>query len=74
MFYQKFFWAQVKRCTIISDKHGKYELPRELSNCLRLRISGILEISGKSQNFMNATLLPSLPAKTNIFLTLPKDS
>ena len=41
MFYQKFFWAQVKRCTIISDKHGKYELPHELSNCLRLRISGI---------------------------------
>ena len=27
MFYQIFFLQQVKRCTIISNKHGIYEEP-----------------------------------------------
>ena len=37
MFYQIFLSnsPQVKRCAIITDKHGTYELPREL-NDLRL--------------------------------------
>ena len=40
MFYQIFLSAQVKRCAIITYKHGIYELPHELPNNLRLRILG----------------------------------
>ena len=32
MFYQIFFSPQVKRCAIITNKHGIYELPQELPN------------------------------------------
>ena len=35
-----FLSPQVKRCTIITYKHGIYELPHELPNDLRLRILG----------------------------------
>ena len=38
MFYQVFFSPQIKRCAIITYKHGIYELPHELSNDLRLTI------------------------------------
>ena len=51
MFYQIFFSQQVEQSAIISNKHGIYELPQELSNDLRLRILRNSEISGKSQNF-----------------------
>ena len=37
MFYQIFLSPQVKRCAIITYKHGIYELPHELQNDLRLR-------------------------------------
>ena len=37
MFYQIYHSVQVKRSTIISNKHGLYELPHELLNDLRLR-------------------------------------
>ena len=37
---------------IISNKHGIYQLPRELPNNLRLRVLGNLEISEKSLNFV----------------------
>ena len=37
MFYQIYHSVQVKWSTIISNKHGLYELPHELSNDLRLR-------------------------------------
>ena len=40
MFYQIFFSPLVKRCTIISYKHGIYEFPHKLPNDLRLRILG----------------------------------
>ena len=40
MFYQIFFSSQVKRCAIITCKHGIYELPHELPNELRLEILG----------------------------------
>ena len=40
MFYQIFLSPQVKGCTIITYKHGTYELPHELPNNLRLRILG----------------------------------
>ena len=35
MFYQIFFSPQVKRCVIITYKHGMYELPHESLNDLR---------------------------------------
>ena len=38
MFYQIFLSPQVKRWTIITYKHGIYELPDVLPNDLRLRI------------------------------------
>ena len=38
MFYQIFFAPQVKRCEIITYKHGICKLPHELLNNLRLRI------------------------------------
>ena len=40
MFYQLFLSPQAKRWAIITYKHGIYELPRKLSNGLRLRILG----------------------------------
>ena len=40
MFYQIFLSPQVKRCVIITYKHGLYEFPHELPNNLRLRILG----------------------------------
>ena len=52
MFYQIFLLPQVKRCAIITYKHGIYELPHELPNNLRLRILGNLEILGKHLNFI----------------------
>ena len=50
--YQIFFSRQVKRSVIISNKHGIYELPHELSNDVKLRILGNLERPEKSQNFL----------------------
>ena len=38
MFYQILLSLQVKRCTIITYKHGMYELPHNLPNDLRLKI------------------------------------
>ena len=38
MFYQIFLSSQVKRCAIVSNKHGIYELPHDLQNDLRLSI------------------------------------
>ena len=38
--YQVFFSPQVKQSVIISNKHGIYELPHELTNDLRLGILG----------------------------------
>ena len=52
MFYQIFLSPQVKRCAIVSNKHGIYELPHDLQNDLRLSIFVNYEISGKSQNFI----------------------
>ena len=43
-------FTKVKRCTIITYKHGISELPHELPNELRLRILGNYEISGKCLN------------------------
>ena len=35
MSYQIFFWPQVKRCAIITYKHGIYELPYQMLNDLK---------------------------------------
>ena len=43
---------QVKRCAIITDKHGIYELSHELPNDLRLRILANLEIPENCLNFI----------------------
>ena len=40
MFYQTFLSPQLKRCAIITYKHGMYELPHKLLNDLKLRILG----------------------------------
>ena len=40
MFYQTFLSPQLKRCAIITYKHGMYELPHQLLNDLKLRILG----------------------------------
>ena len=40
MFYKVFLSQQVKRCVIITYKHGIYKLPHDLPNDLRL---GMLE-------------------------------
>ena len=37
LFYQIFRSPQVKRCTVITYKHGIYELPHKLPNDLRLK-------------------------------------
>ena len=50
MFYQIFRSPKVKRCAVITYKHGAYELPHEIPNDLRLRILGNKEISGKYLN------------------------
>ena len=40
MFDQTFLSRETKRSKIISNKHGIYELPHELSNELRLTVLG----------------------------------
>ena len=40
MFDQTFLSRETKRSMIISNKHGLYELPHELSNELRLTVLG----------------------------------
>ena len=52
MFYQIFLSPQVKQWTIITDKHGTYELPHKLPNSLRFKILGNSEIPGKCLNFI----------------------
>ena len=75
MLYQIFLSPQVKRWTIITYKHGIYELLHELPNDLRLRISEDYEISGNCLNFIEFhSLVPSLPAKMNVLLILVENS
>ena len=50
MFYQIFFSPQVKRCAVITKKHGIYEMPHELPNYLKLIRKGNKEMSGKCLN------------------------
>ena len=52
MFHPILLSPQAKRWVIITYKHGIYELPHELPNDLRLRISENSEISGKCLKFI----------------------
>ena len=67
MFYQVFLSPEVKKCAVITNKHGIYELPHEFPDDLRLRILGNNERSGKCQNFKE--LYPSAHSsfKKNIY-------
>ena len=47
-----FFSRKLKRNVIITNKHGIYELLRDLPNDLRLRILGNYDTSGKPQNII----------------------
>ena len=49
MFEQISLSSQVERSMIISNKHGIYELPHELSSNLKLGILGNIK---KTQNFV----------------------
>ena len=64
MFYQIFLSPQVKRWAIITYKHGIYELPHELPNDLRLKISGRVKIS------YNDSPAPSPPPEMKVWLIL----
>ena len=78
MFHEIFFSPQVKRCAIITYKHGIYELPHELPNDLRLRILGnikkVLKPQESLQTLKSDSLVPSLSAKNKILLILAKTS
>ena len=45
MFYQTFLSAQVKRCAIITCKHGIYEFPNKVPNDFRLMCAVFLSKS-----------------------------
>ena len=47
-----FSFTTSERCASITYKHGMYELPRELTNDLRLKILVNYEISGKCLNLI----------------------
>ena len=48
MLYQIFFSPQVKRNMIISNKHGIYELPHELTNDVKPAAGGALPTQEES--------------------------
>ena len=52
MFYQILLSPEVKRCAIITYKHGIYESPHALPKYLRLRILGNYKILGNCLNFI----------------------
>ena len=72
MFYQIFLSPQVKRCAIITYKHGIYDLSHELPNNLRLRILENYKILEKSQTPENDNPVPIPPAKVKILPMLVK--
>ena len=66
MFFQTSLSPQVKRCMIITYKHGTYELPHELPNDFRLRILG------KCLNFIEWQPSAQSPRKNEIFVNTSK--
>ena len=74
MFYQFFLSPQVKRSVIISNKHGVHELPHELPDNLKLRISGNKENLGKSQNLLELQTSAKTISQNEIFFNASKNS
>ena len=72
MFQQIFLSPKVKRCTIITYKHGMFELPHELPNDIRLRKLG--NTRKVPQLHENNSLVPIPHAKIQILLVLAKNS
>ena len=72
MFYQTFLSPQVKRCGIITNKHGIYELPDELPNNLGFRTLGNLDTSGECLNPHNDKPAPSPPRQIENFVNASK--
>ena len=73
MFCQIFLSPQVKRCAIITHKHGIYQLPHELPNGLRFRILGNQEVSGKCLNPKNDSLVSThSPCQNENFINTSK--
>ena len=73
-FYQIFFSPQVEQCAITTYKHGIYELPHELSNDLRLRISGNQEIPRKFENLIERQPSAHSPCQNENFVNTSKKS
>ena len=71
MFYQIFLSLEVKRCAIISYKHGIYELSHELPNDLRLRKLGN---RGKVSKFHRMTAKCQSSCQIEILLIVAKKS
>ena len=67
MFYQTFLSPQVKRCAIITYKHGIYELPHKLPNDLRLRKLGNIRRVPKPHR-----MIPQRPCQIENFVNAGK--
>ena len=76
MFYVIFLSLQVKRCAIITYKHGIYEFAHELPNDLRLRkLRNIRKLIKLHRTMSSAQRpVPSLPAKIKVLLILEENS
>ena len=72
IFYQIYLSPQVKRCAIITYKHGIYESPQELPNELRLRILGDGKISGKCLNSIEWYPSAQSPCQNENFINTSK--
>ena len=72
MFDQIFLLPQLKRSVITNNRYGIYEFPHELLNDLRLRILGISEISGKSQNFVKLLAIAQSSSQSENFFSPSK--
>ena len=74
MFYQVVLSPQVKRCAIITYKHGIDEVPQVLPNNLRFRkLENIRKVS-KPHRMIPQCAARSLPAKMKILSMLTKNS
>ena len=73
MFYQIFLSPQVKRCTIITYKHGIDVLPHELPNDLRLITHEIRIHQESAQTPQNDSAVPNPPRKNKNFVDTRKN-
>ena len=72
MFDHIFFLPQVKQTVIISNKHGAYELPNELSK--RLKTWHLRKYPKNLKASQNYSLVPIIPLKMKILSILSKNS